>query len=153
MSRDRNSQPERSAAERPRGVGLSIGTRALLGALTLVALSIGLSGLLFANVIEGQIERSMGEHARKVGVFGTGETQWGEEYWCGALRRMAAFFGSRYPRLEIEQMPLGERDALKVRRWTDHVLGMAAGTSPAPESESEPDNTSRPHADPARLIA
>lgn len=57
-----------------------------------------------------------------VAVFGTGETQWGEEYWCGALRRMAAFFDSRYPRLEIEQMPHGERDALDVRRWTDAVL-------------------------------
>src|SRR5690606_31060053 len=53
-----------------------------------------------------------------VAVFGTGETQWGEEYWCGALRRMAAFFDSRYPRLEIEQMPHGQRDALEIQRWT-----------------------------------
>jgi len=55
-------------------------------------------------------------------VFGTGETQWGQEYYCGALRRMAAFFGTRYPWLEIEQMPHGERDAHKIARWTDHVL-------------------------------
>ena len=58
----------------------------------------------------------------RLAVFGTGETQWGEEYYCGAVRRMAAFFGTRYPRLEIEQMPHGERDALKILRWTDHVL-------------------------------
>jgi len=55
-------------------------------------------------------------------LFGTGETQWGEEYYCGALRRMAAFFGTRYPWLEIEQMPHGERDSIKIMRWTDHVL-------------------------------
>ena len=60
----------------------------------------------------------------QLAVFGTGETQWGEAYWCGALRRMADFFASRYPRLEIEQMPHGERDALKVQRWTDEVLAL-----------------------------
>lgn len=59
---------------------------------------------------------------QQLAVFGTGETQWGEEYYCGAVRRMAAFFDTRYPRLEIEQMPHGERDATKVRRWTDHIL-------------------------------
>lgn len=58
----------------------------------------------------------------RLAVFGTGETQWGEEYYCGAVRRMAAFFGTGYPRLEIEQMPHGERDAHAIDRWTDHVL-------------------------------
>ncbi len=58
----------------------------------------------------------------QLAVFGTGETQWGEEFYCGAVRRMAAFFGSGHPRLEIEQMPHGPRDALEIRRWTDHVL-------------------------------
>ncbi|TYT26544.1 flavodoxin [Luteimonas viscosa] len=73
-----------------------------------------------------------------VAVFGTGETQWGEECYCGAVRRIAAFFGTRLPRLEIEQMPHGERDAERIRCWTDHLL----------ESIE-----SHPHADPARLIA
>lgn len=73
-----------------------------------------------------------------VAVFGTGETQWGDEYYCGAVRRMAAFFGSRHPRLEIEQMPHGERDALKVQRWTDRILDSIETTD---------------HADPARRIA
>jgi predicted ribonucleotide reductase-associated flavodoxin len=74
----------------------------------------------------------------RVAVFGTGETQWGEAYYCGAVRRMAAFFGSGHPRLEIEQMPHGERDALKVQRWTDHIL----------DSTETID-----HADPARRFA
>jgi len=58
----------------------------------------------------------------RLAVFGTGETQWGQAYYCGAVRRIAAFFDTRHPRLEIEQMPHGERDAEKVRRWTDHIL-------------------------------
>lgn len=74
----------------------------------------------------------------RLAVFGTGETQWGEEYYCGAVRRIAAFFGTRYPRLEIEQMPHGERDALKIQRWTDQVLAMTGNM---------------PDADPARVVA
>jgi len=60
----------------------------------------------------------------RLAVFGTGETQWGEENYCGAARRMAAFFGTRYPRLEIEQMPHGEHDAAKIQRWTDTILAI-----------------------------
>ncbi len=74
----------------------------------------------------------------QVAVFGTGETQWGEEYYCGAVRRMARFFDSPFPRLEIEQMPHGERDAIRIRQWTDHLLN----------SIENP-----PHADPARVVA
>ncbi|MFT3763788.1 MAG: flavodoxin [Pseudoxanthomonas sp.] len=74
----------------------------------------------------------------QVAVFGTGETQWGEEYYCGAVRRIAAFFGTRYPRLEIEQMPHGERDVLKIRRWTDHILTCTGNITDA---------------DPARFVA
>jgi len=64
-----------------------------------------------------------------VAVFGTGETQWGEEYYCGAVRRMAAFFGSTWPRLEVEQMPHGQRDASRIQQWTTRVLALA---DPAP---------------------
>lgn len=78
----------------------------------------------------------------RLAVFGTGETQWGEEYYCGAIRRMAAFFGTRYPRLEIEQMPHGERDARKIERWTDHIL-----------TRTEHTDETLPHADPDRFIA
>ena len=85
---------------------------------------------------------------QQLAVFGTGETQWGEEYYCGAVRRIAAFFGSGYPRLEIEQMPHGERDALKIQRWTDHIL-TCTQRMPGPGMPSE----TSPHADPARFVA
>lgn len=78
----------------------------------------------------------------QLAVFGTGETQWGEEYYCGAVRRMAKFFGSRYPPLEIEQMPHGTRDALAIERWTDLVL-----------SATTTHEGTAAHADPARHFA
>jgi predicted ribonucleotide reductase-associated flavodoxin len=58
----------------------------------------------------------------QVAVFGTGETQWGLEYYCGAAHRLARFFGSPYPVLEIEQMPHGSAHALTIQQWTDTVL-------------------------------
>lgn len=85
---------------------------------------------------------------RQLAVFGTGETQWGEEYWCGAVRRMAAFFDTGYPRLEIEQMPHGQRDAVKIERWTDHVLAIADD----PAATHTTIEKATPHAGPARLI-
>ncbi|MEE7546190.1 flavodoxin [Xanthomonas sp. Kuri4-1] len=74
----------------------------------------------------------------RVAVFGTGETQWGQEYFCGAVHRMAAFFHSPFPRLSIEQMPHGQRDALAITSWTDQVLADC----------KNPD-----HADPHRHVA
>ncbi len=94
-----------------------------------------------------QLVEAVGKPPR-LAVFGTGETQWGEEYYCGAVRRIAAFFGSGYPRLEIEQMPHGERDALKIQRWTDHIL-TCTQRMPGPGMPSE----TSPHADPARVVA
>ena len=79
----------------------------------------------------------VGKPAR-VAVFGTGETQWGEEYYCGAVRRIARFFDSPFPRLEIEQMPHGPRDATRIQQWADHILN-------AIETPQ--------HADPARVVA
>ena len=84
----------------------------------------------------------------QVAVFGTGETQWGEEYYCGAVRRIARFFGSEQPRLEIEQMPHGERDVRQIQRWTDHILTHARRT-PDPGMPHE----ALSHADPARHVA
>lgn len=63
-----------------------------------------------------------------VAVFGTGETQWGEEYYCGAVDRMARFFNSAYPRLKIEQMPHGERDQAAIIDWTQRVLAARSAT-------------------------
>lgn len=59
-----------------------------------------------------------------VAVFGTGETQWGEEYYCGAAHRLARFFSAPYPVLEIEQMPHGAEDTRTIHQWTDTVLAL-----------------------------
>ena len=58
----------------------------------------------------------------RVAVFGTGETQWGEEYYCGAVHRVAQFFASPFACLTIEQMPHGVKDAQTIATWTDQVL-------------------------------
>lgn len=57
-----------------------------------------------------------------VAVFGTGETQWGLEFYCGAAHRLARFLGSPHPVLEIEQMPHGRDDTNSIHRWADIVL-------------------------------
>jgi len=75
---------------------------------------------------------------RRLAVFGTGETQWGEEYYCGAVRRMARFFDSPFAPLEIEQMPHGRRDMIRIQQWTDHLLNSIENPQ---------------HADPARVVA
>ena len=59
---------------------------------------------------------------RQLAVFGTGETQWGQEYYCGAVHRLIRYFRSDYPPLEIEQMPHGARHAAAIDAWTDAVL-------------------------------
>lgn len=73
-----------------------------------------------------------------VAVFGTGETQWGMEYYCGAVKRIARFFGSRHPTLEIEQMPHGERDARAIGAWTAGVLA-TCHDAPYPHRHKNPD--------------
>ncbi|WP_111203849.1 flavodoxin [Stenotrophomonas maltophilia] len=70
--------------------------------------------------VAGIAER--GERPRQLAVFGTGETQWGQEYYCGAVHRLIRYFRSDYPPLEIEQMPHGVRHAEAINAWTDAVL-------------------------------
>lgn len=75
----------------------------------------------------------------EVAAFGTGETQWGLEYYCGAVKRIARFFDSAYPLLEIEQMPHGDRDTAAIDAWCAQVLALRAaralpaGAAPAAE--------------------
>lgn len=57
-----------------------------------------------------------------VAVFGTGETQWGMEVYCGAVNRMATFFDSRYPTLKIEQMPHSAKDTAAIHDWVRRVI-------------------------------
>ena len=70
--------------------------------------------------VAGIAER--GQQPRQLAVFGTGETQWGQEYYCGAVHRLIRYFNSSYPPLEIEQMPHGQRHAGAIEAWTDAVL-------------------------------
>ncbi len=65
-----------------------------------------------------------------VAVFGTGETQWGQEYYCGAAHRLARYFASTYPVLEIEQMPHGDADRQAIQHWADQVLAEPRSTRP-----------------------
>ncbi|MFT3755337.1 MAG: flavodoxin [Pseudoxanthomonas sp.] len=83
-----------------------------------------------------------GRKPAHVAAFGTGETQWGEEYFCGAVHRIARFFDSCHPPLCIEQMPHGERDTQTIIAWTDRVLAQYL-------NESDEHN----HADPHRRVA
>lgn len=78
----------------------------------------------------------------RVAVFGTGETQWGMEYYCGAVKRIAHYFDSPYPGLEIEQMPHGERNAQVIAEWTHTILGACAGATP---KNRTPENTDIEH--------
>ena len=55
-----------------------------------------------------QLVQAVGK-PRQVAVFGTGETQWGQEF-TAAPCVIAAFFDSPHPRLEIEQRH-GRRDS------------------------------------------
>lgn len=69
----------------------------------------------------GELYERVGK-PRHTAVFGTGETQWGAEYYCGAVVRMARFFASPYSPLKVEQMPHGQRDRDAIIEWTRGVL-------------------------------
>lgn len=64
-----------------------------------------------------------GKRPRQVAVFGTGETQWGVDYYCGAVHRLIRYFDSQHPALTMEQMPQRTHDATRVAQWMDTVLG------------------------------
>ncbi len=70
----------------------------------------------------------------EVAAFGTGETQWGLEYYCGAVKRIARFFDSAYPLLEIEQMPHGDRDNAAIDAWCAQVLALCAARARQPDA-------------------
>ncbi|WP_338650001.1 flavodoxin [Listeria seeligeri] len=59
---------------------------------------------------------------KNVAIFGTGETQWGMEFYCGAVDRMATYFGTSYPTLKIEQMPHTEQDTTDITNWVNKIL-------------------------------
>lgn len=57
-----------------------------------------------------------------VALFGTGETQWGMSYFCGALDRIASYFKTDYPMLKLEQMPANVRDRQAIADWVNKVI-------------------------------
>ncbi|WP_088840859.1 flavodoxin [Listeria sp. ILCC797] len=63
-----------------------------------------------------------------VALFGTGETQWGVENFCGAVDRMQKFFGTTYPTLKIEQMPHTEKDRQAIKKYVQQVLDKRSET-------------------------
>jgi flavodoxin I len=88
------------------------------------------------KALVAELVQAVGKPAA-LAVFGTGETQWGREYYCGAVRRIAAFFATALPSLAIEQMPQGQHDTAAIAQWTGHILDSIKST---------------PHADPARPL-
>lgn len=54
-------------------------------------------------------------------VFGTGDTQFGEELYCIAADKLAKFYNSPVPPLKIEQSPRGAQEK-RIKRWVKDVL-------------------------------
>ena len=71
-----------------------------------------------------RMKRFIGHMVNNIGkppnvvVFGTGETQFGEEFFCGGAWRMHAFFNSSFEPLLIEQFPTS-RDQQKIKSWVE----------------------------------
>ena len=64
-----------------------------------------------------------------VAVFGSGDTQWGDGYFCAAVDELAAQFKTPFPVFKQEQMP-NTRQRQEIREWAAGVLA-AAITQPA----------------------
>lgn len=57
-----------------------------------------------------------------IAVFGSGDTQFGEdEMYCMAVRKLHRFFESSYPWLMFEQSARGSQ-MLKVREWLNNIM-------------------------------
>lgn len=68
-------------------------------------------------------EQFMEEHAFgcPVACFGTGETQWGEEFFCGAVDLLTQKYASPFASFKQEQMP-NSRERTDIRAWTLRIL-------------------------------
>lgn len=56
-----------------------------------------------------------------VAVFGSGDTQWGDGYFCAAADELAAQFDTPFPVFKQEQMP-NTRQRKEIRAWAAGVL-------------------------------
>lgn len=59
---------------------------------------------------------------RHVFAFGTGETQWGEEHFCGAVDTIRNELGIIHEGLKIEQYPASDEQELEIKKWTLSTL-------------------------------
>lgn len=62
--------------------------------------------------------------AAPIALFGTGETQWGIEHFCGALDRINKYAQSPYPLLKIEQMPTNQSALTQIADWVAEILAL-----------------------------
>jgi predicted ribonucleotide reductase-associated flavodoxin len=61
-----------------------------------------------------------------VAVFGSGDTQWGDGYFCAAADKLAGQFASPFPVFKQEQMP-NTRQREQIRAWAAQVATQALG--------------------------
>ncbi|AGI11460.1 flavodoxin [Listeria phage LP-125] len=59
---------------------------------------------------------------KPVAVFGTGETQWGMEYFCGANDKIAKKYHSPFDTLKIEQFIITEEQENKLSSWVTDIV-------------------------------
>lgn len=71
-----------------------------------------------------------------VACFGSGETQWGEEYFCGAVDLLRNRYSSPFSGFKQEQMP-NSRQREEIRAWTLQIIdGVRSSTSRATEEKN-----------------
>lgn len=63
-----------------------------------------------------------GQQLCQLVVFGIGEMQWGQEYYCGVVYWLICYFCSDYLLFEIEQMLYGECYVVVIDVWIDVIL-------------------------------
>lgn len=58
----------------------------------------------------------------RVAVFGTGDTQFGEErHYCMAVDKLVKFYQSKWSGLKIEQSPRGSQEKF-IQQWVEEVM-------------------------------
>lgn len=62
----------------------------------------------------------LNDKPNNVAVFGTGDTQWGTDVYCGGAKRMHDFFNSQHPLLLIEQFPTSQ-DQQAIKNWVNSI--------------------------------
>lgn len=64
---------------------------------------------------------NIGYKPRNIAIFGTGDTQFGDERFCKAVDKLVTFYSSQWPGLKIEQSPRGYQEEI-VTKWVEGVL-------------------------------